>query len=245
MSFHFSARNLTRVGAKNVCDFSNRKRKAWETIEEQPRSNFSCELDSRQCEYRLSSGRRCRNRTKKTLPYCWQHNQLVLHVNVQKSRIKGAGAGLFACDRDKAKGQIVFKRGDKIAIYARKATKGKPAIGEFMPNEKLADRYGECITGPYAIDTPEEKCGVDTACERSIGSYANTTGNKRKINALVKWMKNNTELWLIATRGIANGSEIYLSYGENYRYGYPEFFEYKSGTKRRRNSHAKCRKRKR
>ena len=244
--FHFSSRNLTRKPPAKTCDFRSKKESQWEEIEDQPVSNFKCQLKTRQCEYILSSGRerrRCKNRTRKTLPYCWHHTQIVYNVNVEKSTIKGAGNGLFACDRGKSRGEIVFEKGDPVALYARQATRGKPAVGEYMTNDKLSDRYGECMTGPYSVDTPKRNIGVDTACQRSIGSYANTTRNGRLINTKPMWRKRNTELWLVATKPIRNGEEIMWDYGQSYRLDYPEFFEHNVYHTNTRDSNAKCRKR--
>ena len=78
---------------------SNRSRD-WEEIEEQPVSRFSCELQSRQCEYIIRTDgrrrRRCKLRTRRALPYCWQHAQIVDHVILRKSRVARGGMGLFA-----------------------------------------------------------------------------------------------------------------------------------------------------
>lgn len=248
MKFHFSSKNLTKKRGKDICKITpNETPSRWEVIEDQPKSSFNCELESRQCEYVIGSGQsrhRCKLRTRRALPYCWQHAQIVNHVMIRESVVAGAGMGLFACHRDRRAGEVVFRAGDKIALYARKASSGKRAIGEFMSNDELTDRYGECITAPYGVDTMNRNVAVDTACERSIASYANSSRSATTANAAIKWINRNTELWLFAKKPIVNGEEILWYYGDAYEFDYPAFFEHKVRHTRRKKTSAKCRTRK-
>lgn len=239
--FHFQSRNLTRKDGKDICRIARDERERdWEEIEEQPHTKFSCALESRQCEY-VKNGHRCRLRTKRALPYCWQHAQIVDHVIIKQSTIKAAGMGLFACDRNKDKGEVVFRKGDRITMYARKAHGNQPAVGEFMKDKDMADRYGECVTAPYGVDAPRKGIAVDTACQRSIGSYANTSKTAASANAEMQWTKRDTELALIAKKPIRNGEEIFWYYGKTYQFDYPEFFDYRVRHTGRKNTNAKCR----
>lgn len=245
--FHFQSRNLTRKRGRDICEVrENERSEDWEEIKEQPRSHFKCKMQSRQCEYMIPSARRrCKLRTRRAWPYCWQHAQLVDHVIIRKSRIPGAGMGLFACDRSRLKDDIVFKKGDRITIYARKGRAGVTALGEFMTDDALSDRYGECVTSPYGVDTARKNLSVDTACQRTIASYANNANSHVQANAKMVWAKRNTELWLEAKKIIRNGDEIMWYYGDTYRYDYPEFFEHRVWHTGRKNTNAKCRHRKR
>ncbi len=246
MEFHYSAKNLTRKKGKDICYIGpNEKRRDWEPLKDQPVSRFNCKLQSRQCEYIIpQSRRRCKLNTRRALPYCWLHAQIVDHVIISKSLIRNAGMGLFACDRNKSKHDVVFHKGDTITMYARKGNKHARKIGEFMTDDQINDRYGECTTAPYGIDSYKARHAVDTACERSIGSYANGSKTAKDANAEIVWF-NNRELILVATKKIYNGDEITWYYGKEYLYEYPEFFEYKVSHTGRRTSSAKCRYRKR
>ena len=245
--FHFQSRNLTRKTGKDICHVTNNeKQNDWEEIEEQPVTKFKCEMQSRRCEYvAASTGKRCRLQTRRALPYCWQHAQIADHVIIRKSEIAGTNMlGLFACDRNKGPNEVVFRKGDRISIYARKASGNKQAIGEFMSDQEMADRYGECVTSPYGVDVPREKVAVDTACQRSIASYSNSSTSEAKSNAEMVWNKNATELLLIAKKAIYNGDEILWYYGSTYRFEYPGFFDYSVSHTRRKSTNAKCRRKK-
>lgn len=39
---------------------------------------------------------RCRRRTRRQLPFCYEHARSILHVDIRPSTIPGAGLGLFA-----------------------------------------------------------------------------------------------------------------------------------------------------
>lgn len=236
--FHFKARNLTREGTKDVCNMSKKDERKWEEIKSDPIRNFSCKLDSRKCEV---PG--CTRRTRKALPYCFWHQRSLLHVIIKKSKIPGAGLGLFACD---PKRDVVFKKDDPIAIYARRE-QGSATIGEFMSEKELLDRYGECLTAPYGVDTMKKKQVVDTACQRSIASYANGAESQAKANAEVRWVKNKrgNELMLYAKKNIHDGDEITWYYGNSYEFDYPPIFEQRIWHTGRPNTNPKCGRKKR
>ena len=59
-------------------------------------TDFVCKLECCRCEGETKTGGRCRRRTKKQLPYCYEHARTMLHVDIRPSTIPGAGKGLFA-----------------------------------------------------------------------------------------------------------------------------------------------------
>lgn len=238
--FHYSAKNLTRQGEKDVCSFSARDKRPWEEIENDPLRTFSCAMESRKCEFEG-----CNRRTRKALPYCFWHQRSVLHLIIKKSKIPGAGLGLFACGNTEHKGGVVFKKGDVVALYARKGSATRPTIGEWMDNETGSDRYGECLTAPYGVDSPGKLKFVDTACQRSIASYANGALSADKANTTPEWQQRGRNLVLVAKRNIHDGEELLWWYGNDYRHDYPMEFEHRVWHTRRPETSPKCHRRRR
>lgn len=249
--FHFKANNLTRksfdgkVQYEKDCKFTKNdlhKKTDWVPVNNHPKIDFECELESRRCEHLdEKTGQRCKRNTRKILPFCFSHQLSEYHVIVKKSNIKNAGLGLFVCDTKKGKDDIVFRKGDQIAIYARKGVKGKPNIGERLTNMEFTERYGECLTAPYGMDE-NTKRGMDTACQRSTGSYANGT-HRSYANCDLYWNRSKTECWLYAEKVIRNGEEILWDYGRQYKHEYPDQFELKVWHTKRRESDVACRRR--
>lgn len=118
-------------------------------------------------------------------------------LQIKESNIDGIGYGLFA--------QKNFNRGDYICDY----------IGEFVNMEELDIRYGEDNTAPYAF---EDDYGVivDSACKRGIGSWINSHPIFNRNNA--HFIQNGNRIVARATKQITPGEEIYIHYGNNYRF---------------------------
>lgn len=225
------------MGKSKVCNFEPSDKRPWEEIASSPTLDFSCKLQSRQCE-----APECKRRTRKALPYCFWHQRSLLHVIIKKSKIPHAGLGLFACDPHKDDDEVIFTKGDAIALYARRNIPNKETLGEFMSESALLDRYGECLTAPYGVDTTRKKTVVDTACQRSIASYANNAPSYAQANAELLWVKNQrgNELMLFAKKTIHNGEEITWHYGKDYRYDYPPIFQHRVWHTARAKTNPKC-----
>ena len=239
--FHFESQNLVRRSGK-LCASSARKQD-WKSSSPKAVSH-SCDLEIRRCEYKTESGR-CRRMTRKQIPYCWQHTRIAGRVVIRQTR--GKGLGLFACDGNVSRDSTVFKKGDEIAIYARKKKGTVKAIGEFMTERQSRERYGRCNTEPYAINIksgknihPNTLSVVDTACQRSIGSYANSSSSQRTANAILTEFYEDGEYWLVATKKICNGEEVVWYYGDDYRMSYPAFFKRKVTHRNRPNRSQQC-----
>ena len=165
---------------------------------------FNGKLQSIQCEAVKSNAQRCKNHTVIGQTYCHAHRKKMLHLQIKKSTIPGAGQGLFAAGDE---GKIIFKTGDRICMYN----------GQLLNDLELLRRYRE-ETAPYAIELHKKDGEVqyeDAATRRGIGSLANHSRNKSKINARLSISRNN-RAQLIATKNIRSGAEILVDYGPDY-----------------------------
>jgi hypothetical protein len=90
---------------------------------------------------------------------------------------------------------VIFKKGDSIINYE----------GEEIDDEDLEERHGN-HTAPYGLGTKEDS-HVDCACERGVGSNANTKANHNNAGISINSRKNEAKL--AATKNIKNGEEIF------------------------------------
>jgi hypothetical protein len=162
------------------------------------------ELDSKRCEAIKSDGQQCKKHTVIGLDFCYVHTKSKLKLQIKKSTIKEAGKGLFAVGPPN---KIIFKNKQRICLYN----------GEFIDADELYERYQD-DTAPYGVRLNNEKGEPkyeDAATERGIGSTANHTSNKSKINARLAVSRQN-RCQLMATKDIKGGKEILVDYGDEY-----------------------------
>jgi SET domain-containing protein len=148
------------------------------------------------------TGMRCSRRSCKLFPYCWQHLRMALGLEVKKSQIPGAGLGLYSYD-------ATFYNGQKIIEYT----------GDLKPNNP-----NDNTLFPYALRINEHLLlNADKPARHSVARYANDC---RTINKKAGQCKgNNARLsvnpqarrgWIVATKTIHPGDEIFVSYGRLY-----------------------------
>lgn len=160
---------------------------------------FNCKLKCAQCEYRKGVGGRCRNRVCKGFPICWMHNKKLYGV---KTRPSVHGTGLFATEN--------ISSGAWICPYK----------GERITKRCLEKRYPGNLTGPYSA-THKNRHFFDAACSRGIGSFANAKFNGQRSapegrhNAVLEWRAKHG-IWLLATKDIRAGREIFCWYGDDF-----------------------------
>jgi hypothetical protein len=167
-------------------------------------THFTCQLHCERCQGRRADGTRCTRRVCMGLQHCWQHTVRDLHLRIKPSGMAGAGKGLFAESRDHLEHEWVFRPGDKIVKY----------YGDVLTEEQVDHRYGEG-TAPYAWTVGQNV--VDAACRRGIAAFAN---HKPQSRANAKLAKNG---YLVATKNIKNGSEIFVSYGRDFVVHDPDY----------------------
>lgn len=113
-----------------------------------------------------------------------------MSVTVQRSRIASAGDGLFAC--------VPFRKGDAICQYA-----GRLLRAADLPADRT---YVVQVNGDHFIDGAQDG---------GVARYANDAGATHN-NARLAVDRVRKRVILRATRNIAAGSEIYVSYGKGY-----------------------------
>jgi len=204
---------------------------------------FQCTLQSRQCIALTSKGQQCRRKLSKGLPVCWFHLKQVFHIIIKPSTIAAAGTGMFACDPEGRRHQVVFRKGDVICPY----------VGTVLTKTALNRRYGRPadITAPYSTGGLRNTV-IDAACVRGAAAYANDARNERN-NAILATMQLNRAqqrelnegiapghhfpakiVALVADKDIQQDEEIFATYG-------PEYWE--DGTSTNRTTGAKPRRR--
>lgn len=118
-----------------------------------------------------------------------------LGVAVAQSTIAGAGNGLFAT-RD-------FAAGETLATY----------YGEVLSFAKMALRENrDYIMGGFGLN-----CFIDAAQQLDCPArYINDCFEPSKINARFLKVASERRAYVIATRPLAAGEEVFASYGEEY-----------------------------
>lgn len=196
-----------------------------------PQFRYDGKLKSVHCEATTKTGARCKRHSVIGTPYCREHLRKIRKVSIRQSTIPNSGNGLFADEPGKlqSRGDIVFRRGDLITKYD----------GQKMTKAEVDERYGadDAVTGPYVVRVPIQgmrtvKRGkrrvqepyrvgwsyLDGATERGVGNLANMAMNRRDNNAELK----KEDASLEATKDIRQGDEIFVDYGDDYRFDGPE-----------------------
>src|SRR5512135_897886 len=131
---------------------------------------------SRVCGAPTAAGHPCRLRTIKYGERCWIHTMHKEHLKVQKSRIPGAGDGLFAWNPKGGRGPV-FSPGDVIELYT----------GEVTTTSQLTRDCGRDVTAKYAVvaDDNTRPRTVVNAWKKNdeVTRYANDPRNPALWNA--------------------------------------------------------------
>lgn len=121
---------------------------------------------------------------------------------IKKSKIPGAGKGLFTT--------TPIKKGDIVIEYEGQKMTWK----ECLKKGEERGRYSS-----YVFYVTRNNCVDPEDMLEALGRYANDAKGRTK----VKGLKNNSEYqvikgvpYIVATRNIPAKSEIYVDYGEDY-----------------------------
>lgn len=140
---------------------------------------------------------RCTQAISVTHPYCPKHTRQVLGLRVAKSSIPNAGKGLFA-DRD-------FSIGENIVRYG----------GEILTTAQYDKRYADDAMGAYGVQLDEDRVIDARRTDAGVARYAcDYHGSRRKPNAEYVADDETDEVWVVATRKIKKGQEIFTDYGD-------------------------------
>lgn len=125
-----------------------------------------------------------------------------MSLEIKKSRIPGAGKGLFAT--------TLFKRGERVIEYT----------GEIITWAECKKR-NETLdgVGAYYFYVSSRKCVDAQNCLDSMARYANDAAGIARIPGI----RNNSRFevikgkpYIIASRNIKPGDEIFVGYGKEY-----------------------------
>ena len=164
------------------------------------RGSLACE----RCQGKTKGGNQCSRKTCIGTGWCHTHLLNEKHLRIQTSSIPNAGKGLFALDETKAPGEIIFKIGAKLIEYN----------GELVDSATLEERYGD-ETAPYGIHINRDRF-EDGAIHRGVGTLVNQSITANKTNARFGVSRNR--IVLFTTKNIRNGQEIFVRYGNEYRF---------------------------
>ena len=177
-------------------------------------ADFKCKLRSIKCCALKKDGKPCTRNVIQGIFCCFQHVSNIFNIRIDKSGIVFQGHtmnGLFACDMSKGSNAIVFRKGEEICPY----------FGEVLTKAQLDERYPGDVTAAYTLQISPDKF-IDAACFMSFGAKSNKppTGKSSTANAALhlppKLHYNYGRL--LAKKNIRNGTEIFLSYGRQYRF---------------------------
>ncbi|MDZ4668892.1 MAG: SET domain-containing protein [bacterium] len=125
-----------------------------------------------------------------------------MDLEIKKSHIPGAGKGLFA--------SALFKRGDRVIEYT----------GDIITWAQCKKR-NETLdgVGAYYFYVSAKKCVDAQNCLDSLARYANDAAGFVRIDGI----RNNSRFevirgkpFIIASRNIKPGEEVFVSYGKEY-----------------------------
>jgi hypothetical protein len=107
-------------------------------------------------------------------------------------------------DKSKVLNEIVFKAGTRLIEYD----------GELVDSATLEERYGD-ETAPYGIHINRDRF-EDGALHRGVGTLVNQSPRAAMTNARFGVSKNR--IVLFTTKNIRNGQEVFVRYGNEYRF---------------------------
>lgn len=167
-------------------------------------THYDKELKKTRCIHVKKDNTRCKNNIIIGHKHCHIHRKIALNLMIKKSTIENAGDGLFAFKKGANNNEIVFKKDAKICDY----------IGEVIDDLELRRRYGR-NTAPYAIQL-YNGLSQDAAIIRGIGALANH--DRRKANVRLSIKRDNSGAQLVATKNIKNNEELFINYGNSYKF---------------------------
>ncbi len=126
-----------------------------------------------------------------------------MKLSIKKSKIAGAGQGLFA--------EELIKRGEKVIEYTGDVITWKECQKR---NENIKDGFGA-----YYFYVSEKKCVDAQNHLDSLARYANDAAGFVRIDGV----RNNARYeiikgkpFIVASRNLKPGDEIYVAYGKEY-----------------------------
>lgn len=156
-----------------------------------------------QCRAKKKDGGRCTRRTGKYGPFCWQHTQKHVGVEVKRSTIPNAGNGLFA--------KREFKRGELVRHQPHEGVAKKGTSSKFLSKRQIERKYPGEMLAPYGIQLSSNRFRDDCRTNAGVVRYANDKRRAASNNAVLTSTGN-----IRLKKGVKKGEEIFVSYGRGY-----------------------------
>lgn len=167
---------------------------------------FACRIKCKRCRATTKKGTRCTRTACYGFPWCFSHWSSKAGVRVAPAL---HGKGLYATKK--------FRAGQWVCAYG----------GEKISVEELEKRYPGDTNAPYAL--MEGPLVEDAACQRGLGSMANTADERAgQVNNGLYYVRNG-RFWLRTTRPVEKGDEILCDYGHAF-----DVSSYNKTTRRKR-----------
>ena len=158
------------------------------------------------CTFVNEKNERCSNKLGVYSRYCWRHSDLVDNLQVKKSNVKGGGYGLYAGSKGFRKGEYVARYGWPHNYVSLKALESKC-------KSKTGKAFQNCW-GHY-IFCDGKHCWDGRKKSSTIARYANDChGTNFKCSGEFQMIDDIP--YIVATRDIKPGEEIFVNYGEEY-----------------------------
>lgn len=146
--------------------------------------------------------KRCTRRTCKIAHKCFQHLRIEDGLAVKKSKILGAGLGLFATT------EFPFHPHLKNQVTIAKYN----IVSEFMNQAPL--KKGQATDYTWCADKKERRCFSATSTQSTVGRYCNACDrpkHRKECNAKINQSGNIKPI-----KTIQAGDEILIDYGPSY-----------------------------
>lgn len=179
-----------------------------------PNIQYDAVLSSMQCSHLKPDNTYCKRKVVIGLPLCFQHTASDYKLKIKPSSIPNAGLGLYAYDTTKEPGEVVFDYNSRT----REGVRICPYYGQVIDEETLFSRYGE-YTAPYAIFL-DNGLTEDNATKRGIGSLINHKP-QAQCNCYFLLDATDNRVYIVSSKKIKNGQELFVNYGRNYRFNEP------------------------
>lgn len=176
---------------------------------------FSCPLKQKRCKGTTKRNTRCSVKSTIGVEYCWRHLLSEKHLKIKRSTIPGAGLGVFASVPNERDDYVVFPA-DTVIL--------DNYVGETISKKKEGKRYlkGNDTTGPYTYTSENGETIIDGACKRGTATILNH--NSESPNTTWEEIhepdgsRNFGELKTKALTDIRNNTELFINYGDAYRF---------------------------
>ena len=159
------------------------------------------------------TGERCGNNLGLYPHYCWLHTLKIHNLQIKKSQIPKAGNGLWAGDQGFKKGDIIFRYGFPYNKVTEKVYDLICAEGHERCNEYVYCNWNN--KSDKRLKKEGDDCWEGLDIRSTVARFSNSAyKSKFRHNAYFEIIRGSP--YIIASRNIAPGREIFTDYGPDY-----------------------------